>query len=65
VVIRSDTDRGVVVLVDDRFASLPYRELLPSWWEPREVRGSREVARELAAFWEDLSAEACDTSSPT
>jgi Rad3-related DNA helicase len=53
-VIRSETDRGVVVLVDERFGEAPYRELLPAAWEPlRVVRGPREVARELAGFWSD------------
>ncbi|MBL1269950.1 MAG: ATP-dependent DNA helicase [Halomonas sp.] len=31
-VIRSPEDRGVVVLMDDRFAQASVRALLPSWW---------------------------------
>lgn len=31
-VIRSHTDRGVVYLIDDRFAQARVRELLPAWW---------------------------------
>jgi DNA excision repair protein ERCC-2 len=31
-VIRSETDRGVVYLIDDRFAQPAVRELLPRWW---------------------------------
>ncbi|MDF2643376.1 MAG: box helicase [Pseudomonas sp.] len=33
-VIRSQTDRGVVMLIDDRFAEHKVRQLLPSWWRP-------------------------------
>jgi Rad3-related DNA helicase len=32
-VIRTTDDRGTVVLIDDRFATLEVRALLPSWWE--------------------------------
>jgi DNA excision repair protein ERCC-2 len=31
-VIRSETDRGVVHLMDDRFTRADVRELLPRWW---------------------------------
>ncbi len=31
-VIRSEQDRGVVWLIDDRFARLDVRALLPAWW---------------------------------
>jgi Rad3-related DNA helicase len=31
-VIRSQSDRGVVYLIDDRFAQPQVRELLPRWW---------------------------------
>ena len=31
-VIRSETDRGVVYLIDDRFAQPAVRALLPRWW---------------------------------
>jgi Rad3-related DNA helicase len=31
-VIRTHEDRGVVVLIDDRFARPAVRQLLPAWW---------------------------------
>jgi len=31
-VIRSETDRGVIYLIDDRFAQPAVRALLPRWW---------------------------------
>ncbi|RTZ47649.1 ATP-dependent DNA helicase [Candidimonas sp. SYP-B2681] len=32
-VIRSNTDRGVLYLIDDRFARPQVRRLFPAWWE--------------------------------
>jgi Rad3-related DNA helicase len=32
-VIRSQQDRGVVMLIDDRFAESKVRQLLPTWWQ--------------------------------
>lgn len=33
-VIRSQQDRGVVMLIDDRFGEQRVRQLLPRWWTP-------------------------------
>ncbi|WP_312184074.1 helicase C-terminal domain-containing protein, partial [Massilia timonae] len=32
-VIRTEQDRGVVWLIDDRFAQPGIRNLMPAWWE--------------------------------
>lgn len=32
-VIRSQTDQGVVMLIDDRFAERKVQQLLPGWWQ--------------------------------
>jgi Rad3-related DNA helicase len=32
-VIRSESDRGVLHLMDDRFARADVKELLPRWWQ--------------------------------
>ncbi len=37
-VIRTTTDRGVVMLMDDRFSREDVRALLPAWWRVRLVR---------------------------
>jgi DNA excision repair protein ERCC-2 len=37
-VIRSETDRGVLYLVDDRYARRDARALFPQWWQPRVMR---------------------------
>jgi len=50
-VIRSETDRGVVLLVDQRYGSDHYRELLPGAWRPVRVRDPDQFAAELRRFW--------------
>ena len=48
--IRRETDRGVVCLIDGRFLSSAYRDYLPRHWQP--VRApSRELSASLHAFW--------------
>ena len=47
-VIRGPNDRGVVVLIDDRYRQAQVRRLLPKWWSPRvrqcTARGGAPVA---------------------
>ena len=38
-VIRSEEDIGIILLVDDRFNTSPYRNLLPGEWQPAELNG--------------------------
>lgn len=62
-VIRSAADRGVVVLVDARFARADYRRLLPPYWAVRCVDDASQLSRDLKGFWErmeDLEALADD-----
>ena len=49
-VVRSATDRGVVVLVDPRFANSAYRAFLPARWWSRTVRAD-SLALEVGGFW--------------
>ncbi len=50
-VIRTEDDRGVVLLVDDRFWSEKYTELMPDHWQVRDARTVNAVANACAAFW--------------
>jgi DNA excision repair protein ERCC-2 len=54
-VIRSDTDRGIALLIDTRFRQLPYRDLLPTHWNPVFVGDSTDVAVEAKRFWSSQS----------
>lgn len=50
-VIRSETDRGVVLLIDARFAEPRYQRLFPAWWQPARVRNAREIRDAARSFW--------------
>jgi DNA excision repair protein ERCC-2 len=51
-VIRSETDRGVVLLLDERFTSSVYQNIFPKEWFPNiKVRNTDEAAVELEVFW--------------
>lgn len=51
-VIRTAGDKGVVLLIDDRFAAAGYRQLFPEHWRNcRYLYGPEELAEQLSAFW--------------
>ncbi len=47
-VIRTTSDRGVVVLIDDRYRRPEVRRLLPSWWNVQV--GRRRAAPEIGTM---------------
>ncbi len=50
-VIRSGQDRGVVLLIDQRYEQQRYRSLLPLHWDIQKVGGGETLAEALAGFW--------------
>lgn len=52
-VIRTETDRGVVLLIDQRYGSPHYRRLLPETWLPVSIRDAGRFAEPLHAFWSE------------
>ena len=51
-VIRTPEDRGVVLLIDDRFLAPDTRRLMPPHWEQlRVVESAETLAGELERFW--------------
>ena len=54
-VIRSETDHGVVLLIDARFEELRYRRLFPAWWKFVKVRNSDALRETVAGFWKRWS----------
>ncbi len=50
-VIRTENDRGVVVLIDQRYATHRYRSLLPAEWRPVKMRSEKELTESLQKFW--------------
>ena len=52
-VIRTDTDRGVVLLIDSRYARPPYTELMPQEWQMHYLSQEERSYRDLLEdFWE-------------
>lgn len=53
-VIRSEQDRGIIVLIDDRFTQARYRALFPREWRGFQVVGSQaDLTAGLARFWKE------------
>lgn len=51
-VIRTETDRGVIVLIDERFTQPRYRRLFPSHWRDYQVvQDTRALKERLQRFW--------------
>jgi Rad3-related DNA helicase len=52
-VIRSDKDKGVIFLIDDRFAQKRYQQLFTEDWYPQlPVRTTDALLQEARSFWE-------------
>ena len=51
-VIRTQEDKGVVLLLDDRFAQSEYARLFPKHWSHLEyLRDTKELKKKLEDFW--------------
>ena len=50
-VSRSETDRGVIVLMGERFADPRYRDLLPAYWQ-EELILTDDCIRPVRDFWD-------------
>lgn len=50
-VIRTEQDRGVIVLLDERFAQASYRRFLPGEWKDAEYVTLDNAASRLEQFW--------------
>jgi len=50
-VIRTEQDRGVLVLVDSRFVQPFYQHLLPSLWQPKNCRNLEDLTQGINSFW--------------
>ncbi|HTL73726.1 MAG TPA: ATP-dependent DNA helicase [bacterium] len=51
-VIRSETDHGVVLLIDARFNETRYRRLFPVWWKYLRVRNADALGEAVVGFWQ-------------
>ncbi len=57
-VIRQESDRGVVVLIDDRFDDPIYKKIIPSFWRGLKfISDAKELRGELDEFWRSVDEE--------
>jgi len=54
-VIRTDSDRGAILLLDERFGSSQYVNLFPQEWYPYEYVNLNSMNERLKKFWNNLS----------
>ena len=52
-VIRTETDRGVILLLDDRFYDRRYETILPREWENTFACNLTDVQQKMQEFWEN------------
>ena len=54
-VIRSESDKGLIVMIDDRFLSDEYSEIFPKDWgngEPLDHLVSKSILKDVTEFWD-------------
>ncbi len=56
-VIRTETDRGVVLLMDMRYRQEKYRALMPPHWDVKDVKKMSELNESLRKFWRNTEEE--------
>ena len=57
-VIRHELDRGVIVLIDDRFDDPIYKKIIPSLWSGMEYVGDpKELNERIKKFWQSVDEE--------
>lgn len=51
-VIRGESDRGVILLIDERFSASRYRTLFPGHWNHAKiVKNTKEITEQVTEFW--------------
>ena len=54
-VIRRDTDKGIVILIDDRYADPKYKMLFPPQWSHLLYMGDpQSLAKAVGDFWQKI-----------
>jgi DNA excision repair protein ERCC-2 len=57
-VVRTETDRGVIILIDPRFLEISYSQTMPAEWfneSPKELV-SQKILQDITDFWEEQNA---------
>jgi DNA excision repair protein ERCC-2 len=50
-VIRSENDKGILLLIDDRYSRPDYQSLMPNSWFPKLIKSEMELDGEIKQFW--------------
>ncbi len=64
-VIRTERDVGAVLLIDDRFLSSRYRQLMPPQWSGLQQTSAEQLSCRLQEFWGQFENEDGNFKSPT
>lgn len=56
-VIRTESDEGVILLLDERFSNTRYRNLFPAEWQRPQTCTLQTVQAHLERFWEERKKE--------
>lgn len=51
-VIRTTEDRGVILLLDERFLNAEYRQLFPREWSDYRISSKDNIEKEIREFWQ-------------
>jgi len=54
-VIRSESDTGVILLIDERFSYQSYQNLFPKEWFPHERVDLKKIGKCLKSFWDSAN----------
>ena len=52
-IIRTPSDRGALLLIDQRYTQAEYLSLLPAQWSIRRVRNASQLTTGLREFWNE------------
>ena len=52
-VIRTTEDRGIILLLDERFLGRDYDSLYPREWADRQVCSISDIEEKVKEFWSD------------
>ena len=56
-VIRTQEDRGIILLLDERFLQTDYAPLFPREWKERKVCNLKQIKEEVKRFWKEVEQE--------
>ena len=59
-VIRTENDKGVILLMDERFLLRAYGDLFPPEWEKRQVTDCNSLHSQITEFWQNVQSQSLE-----